>query len=222
MRSARREAALPFDDEHLDLFGARELQRDRLAGGGRHAVPRGSRVPLEEESLPLHLRVAGKASAPPQVQQIRGEQRPAPAVGEGEARIAAGRVPAPHDLVERREARVDERHRVPGGQDEPVAEGTPGAEEIDAHRPRQERGDEGVHLRARAAGMPRLPVVEHEVDALVHEVLDDLPARELALGGGEEGIDGRGCRYGLAHRVFFFMKSRMRSRPASIASNDDA
>ena len=45
---ARGQPALALDDEDLDLLAAGELEGDRLARGGRHAVPRRPGVELDE------------------------------------------------------------------------------------------------------------------------------------------------------------------------------
>ncbi len=171
---ARRQAALPFHDEDLDLRAAGHLERQRLAGGDGHAVAGRAGVGLEEQRLAGHLGVAGQAAAVPEGEQVLPGEGPATVVREGEALIAVEGVAGAHALVERGQDGVDERHRVPGRQDEAVGEGAPGSQHVPAHGPGEQRAQHEVDLRAGAARMARLAVVEGQVDELVDDVLDDL------------------------------------------------
>jgi hypothetical protein len=51
-----------------------------------------------------------------------------------------------------------------------------------------------VDLGARPARVPALAVVQGKVDRLIDQVLDDLPALEIALSRGEQRINGVGLR----------------------------
>src|SRR5438552_18910412 len=57
-----------------------------------------------------------------------------------------------------------------------------------------------MDLRARAAGMTALPVVQRQVDEFVDDVLRDLPWRERRCGVGEEALDLGSD--GASHRAF--------------------
>ena len=91
-------------------------------------------------------------------------------------------------VVEDGERRVHRGNGVPGRQHEPVREPQPRPADVPAHRPREHQREEHVHLGPGPAGVPALAVVEREVQALVDDVADDLPAREVGLGGGEEAL----------------------------------
>src|SRR5688572_31059294 len=69
-----------------------------------------------------------------------------------------------------------------------------------AHRARQQEGEQHVHLRARAAGMAALPVVQREVDEFVDDVLRHLPHGKGRCGVREEALDLGG--HGASHRAF--------------------
>ena len=144
VRDARRQAALPFHDEDLDLRTAGHLERQRLAGGDRHAVAGGPRVGLEEQGLAGHLGVAGQAAAVAEAEQVLPGEGPAAVVREGEAGVAVEGVAGPHGLVERGQDGVDERHGVAGREDEAVGEGAPRAQDIPAHGAREQRRQDEV------------------------------------------------------------------------------
>ena len=190
--AAGRQAALALEDEDLDLVGAGVLERERLAGGGRHAVARRPRVELQEERLALHLGVAGQTAASAELEQLLPGQGPAAVVGEREALVPVALVADPERLVEHGQRRVDERHGVAGTEHEPIAERQPRPAHVPAHRAREHQRQEHVDLRARAARMAALAVVERQVDALVDQVLDDLVALEIRLGRAIQGVDARG------------------------------
>ena len=177
MAGAGGQAALALHHEDLDLLRARELQRDRLAGRRWHAVPRRPGVELQEEGLALHLGVAGEPAAAAQLEQVLPGERPAAVIGEGEGGAGIPLGAGAQHLVEHGQRRVDERHRVAGGEDKSIREGPPRLADVPAHRSGQEERQEHVHLGARAAGVPALAVVEGQVDRLV----DDLPHRIPAL-----------------------------------------
>ena len=66
--------------------------------------------------------------------------------------------------------------------------------QVPAHGARQHQRQQHVDLRARAARMAALAVVQRQVDRLVDDVLDDLPALEVGLGGLVQGVDARQVR----------------------------
>ena len=112
-----------------------------------------------------------------------------PSSGNANSASPVRSVPGPHRLVEHGERRVDQRHRVPRGQHEPVAEPAPRPQHVPAHRAGQQQRQHHVHLGPRPARVPALPVVERQVDALVDEVLDHLVAGEVGLGRREQPPD---------------------------------
>ena len=179
---ARGQAPLALDGEDPHVLAAGELEGQRLARGGRHAVAGRARVELQEEGLAFHLGVPRQAAAVPQARQVLPCERPAALVGEGEPRVAGPLVARPERLVEDSQGGIHERDRVPGREHEPVREGEPGAPDVPAHGAREEQREEEVHLGSAAAGMPRLTVVQGKVDHLVDQVLHELPVGELALG----------------------------------------
>ena len=82
-----------------------------------------------------------------------------------------------------RQGGVDQGSGVAGHQDEAVAESLLGMADVPAHGAAQQQADEVVDLGAAAAGVPALAVVEHQVDLLIDDVLDDLPVGEIVLLG---------------------------------------
>ena len=84
---------------------------------------------------------------------------------------------------------VHDRGGVPGREHESVGVGEPGPADVPAHRAREHGREQEVHLRARAARVAALPVVEGEVDELVDDVLDDLPVGERRLRVGVQPLD---------------------------------
>ena len=178
--------ALALEHEDLHLVRPGQLEGQRLARGGRHPVPGGPGVELQEQRPAFHLRVPGQPAVPAQPQQPLPGQRPAAVVGEGEQGISGPLVPRPDRLVEHRQRGVDEGHRVTRGQHETVAEPAPRPQQVPAHGPGQQQRDHHVHLGPGSAGVPALPVVQGQVDALVDQVLDHLVPGEVSLRGGEE------------------------------------
>ena len=55
---SRSQPAFAFHDEDSDLLATGQSECQRLTRRGRHAVARGPGVPLEEQGLALHFRVA--------------------------------------------------------------------------------------------------------------------------------------------------------------------
>src|SRR5207249_4972222 len=197
---ARREPALTLDREDLHLFRARDLQRDGLAHRRRHAVTRGPGVPFEEQRLARHLGVTGKTAVAAEPQQVLPGEREHPVEREREALVGCALMPHAHRFVERREGRVNERYRVTRRQDDAIAEAAPRPQQIPTHRAGQHQCEKQMDLRARAAGMTALPVVQGEIDELVDDVLGDLPQREGRRGVGEEAFDPGSDR--ASHRAF--------------------
>ena len=58
MASTGGEPTFAFDHEDLDLLRASKLERERLARRRRHPVPGRTRIELEEQGPPRHLRVS--------------------------------------------------------------------------------------------------------------------------------------------------------------------
>ena len=94
---------------------------------------------LRKRVLPGHLRVPRETAAMAERDEVLGDQRPAPVVGEGEGRIRVAACAEPERLVERREGCVDDRDGVAGREHEAVAEGQPRTAEVPAHRAGQHR-----------------------------------------------------------------------------------
>ena len=218
---AGRQATLALDGEDPDVLAAGELEGQRLTRCGRHAVTRGARVELQEEGLAGHLRVPRQSAAVAQGQQVLPRERPAAVVGEREPLVAGELAACPERLIEDREGGIHVGHRVPGREDESVGEGEPGAADVPAHGARQQQRQKDVDLGPAAAGMPRLAVVEGEVDHLVDEVLDDLPVPELGLGLRVQRVDpgppacvGHGC-----HPSAVFVVSASYAVTASVPTN---
>jgi hypothetical protein len=104
-----------------------------------------------------------------------------------EACVAGLLVPGAQRFMEHRERRVEERVRVARDQHDAVGEALAEVAEVPAHRSREERDEQHVNLAAGAAGMAALPVVQHDVDALVDDVLQLFP-----VGKGRLHLGGRG------------------------------
>ena len=188
MRGPGRQAALALGDEDADIAGAGRPQGQRFARRKRHAVSGRSRVGLEEERPAGHLRMAGQPAAAPQGEEILPRQGEAAVLREAEAGLGGPILAGSQTLVQDGESCVDERHGMAGGQDESVAEAQPRPADVPAHGSGKEQGQEHVDLGSRATGMPTLAVVELQVYALVHEILEDLVPGEIRLGKGEEAI----------------------------------
>ena len=113
-----------------------------------------------------------------------------PSSGNAKRSSPVALVPRAERLVEHGERRVDQRHGVAGDEHEAIAEGLPRLAQVPAHARREAAATSSMcTLERDAAGMAALAVVEREVDALVDEVLDDLVALEIALGGAVQGVD---------------------------------
>ena len=187
------QAALTLEDEDLDLVGTGVLERERLARGRTHAVAAWPGVELQEEGLALHLGMAGQAASTAQPEQQLPGQRPLAVVWKSEAWIRwSPFLSDAEGLVEHGQRRVDERHRVAGAEHEAIAERQPWPAHVPAHRATEHQRQEHVDLRARAARMAALAVVQGKVDALVDQVLDDFVALEIRLGGAVQGVDADG------------------------------
>src|ERR1017187_4004005 len=63
MAAPRSEPSFAFHRENLDFFNSGEFERERLSRGRRHPVPGRTRVELEEQGTPRHLRVSRQPSA---------------------------------------------------------------------------------------------------------------------------------------------------------------
>ncbi len=176
---AGREAALALDHEDLDLLGPGQLERNRLTGRRRHAVPRRPGVELQEEGLALHLGVAGEAAATSQLEEVLPGERPAAVIGEGEGGVRVTLGAGAQHLVEDGQRRVHERHGVAGREHEPIRERPPRLADVPAHGAGEEERQEHVDLGARAAGVAALAVVQRQVDRLVDDLPDRIPALEL-------------------------------------------
>ncbi len=199
VRRAGREPPLALEHEDLHLARSGQAERQRLPGGGRHTVPRGPGVELQEQRPAFHLGVAGQPAVPAQPQQPLPGQRPAAVIGERKIRRPGQRVPGPYRLVQHRQRGIHQRHRVTRGQHEAVAEPVPWPQQVPAHGAGQQQRDQHVHLGPGATGVPALAVVQGQVDALVDQVLDHLVPGEISLRGGIQLPSVRPCHGPIAH-----------------------
>jgi len=126
--------------------------------------------------------------------EVLRQERPAPAVRLHERGVRVALRPDPERLVQRRERRVHQWDRVPRGEHEAICEWQPGLADIPAHRPREQRRQQQVHLGPRAPRVTALTVVEREIDQLVDDVLHHFPYRERRLRVRVEALEGiHGC-----------------------------
>ncbi len=187
-------AAFAFDTKDFDALGAGFLQGNGFAGTYRTAVTAGAGIEFHEEVLLGHLGVAGQAAHITEAQDVFPGQHAIVAATDQVFLVTGLLVHHAQGFVENREGRVDQGHGVAGRQHEPVAKPFFGMPDIPAHGATQQQADEVVGLGATAAGVTALAVVQHQIDLLIDDVLDDLPALKILCLGlkktGDIGHDG--------------------------------
>ena len=157
MGAAGRQAAFAFDGEDLDLVAAGHLERQRLAGGGRHAVARRAGVELEEERLAGHLGVAGQALVAAQGHQVFREDA---ALLRHEVALVAGLlVLGAHGLVEDGQRGIDQGLVWPPARTKRSPKRFSGWRMSQRMAPLSSVVTKHVHLGARAAGVAALAQV---------------------------------------------------------------
>jgi hypothetical protein len=187
-------AAFAFEPEDLHAFGAGVLESHGLTCADRSAVAAGSGVELHEEVLLGHLYMARKAVDVAEAQQVFPSQHALSAPAD-EILVVTGLLM--HDtqgFVEYAQGGVNQGCGVSGHQDEPVAELLFGMADVPPHGSTQQQTHEVMDLGTASPGVPALTIVEHQVDLLIDDVLDDLPAGEVLLLGL---VDFGGVGHGL-------------------------
>ena len=117
---------------------------------------------------------------PPEAEEVVPHQLPLVRLRHGVTLVAGALVLRAQRGVVRRQRRIDERHGMPRDEDVAVAEALLRVADVPAHEAAERQGDKHVPLRARAAGVPTLPVVLEDINEVVNAVADLLPIRESA------------------------------------------
>ena len=176
-------AAFSLETEDLHALGAGVFEGHGLARADRSAVAAGAGVELHEEILLGHLRVAGQAAHVAEAQQVFPGHHTVGAATDEVLVVTGLLMHDPQGFVENRQGGVNQGNGVAGHQDEPVAEPFFGMPDVPPHGAAQQQAHQVVHLGTASPGVPALTVIEHQVDLLIDDVLDDFPVGEILLLG---------------------------------------